>query len=77
MKYSCLMKTHPNLHSLRAALSAYMERQNFTQQEVSRATGVPQSAISLFLGEKRGLSGDSALKIHSFLFAEPAPEPRP
>lgn len=64
------MKTYPTLHALRSALSIHMESQGLTQLDVSRATGVPQSAISLFLGEKRGLNGDSALKIQSFLLPE-------
>jgi predicted transcriptional regulator len=61
------MKTYPDIPSLRSALSGHMKRQNLTQLDVSRATGVPQSAISMLLGEKRGLNGDSALKIHDFI----------
>ena len=64
------MKTFSTIHDLRRALSDHMESQRLTQQDVAKATGTTQSAISLFLRGKRGLNGDAVLKIQSFLIAE-------
>jgi predicted transcriptional regulator len=67
------MKTYPDLPSLRAALAAKIAASGLTQQDVSRATGVTQSAISMFLGEKRGLNADSVLRIIGFVSECPLP----
>lgn len=73
------MKTYHDIRSLRSALSACLKIQNISQLDVSRKTGIQQSAISMFLSGKRGLNGDSALKIQSFILkaSELAPCPSP
>lgn len=66
------MKTFSTLHDLRWALEERMGNQRLTQQDVAEATGTAQSAISLFLSGKRGLSGEAALKIQNYLLTSPS-----
>lgn len=60
------MKTY-TLETLRSELGRLLSQGTLTQQDVSAATGVVQSAISMFVTGKRGLHGDAALRIESFL----------
>ncbi|WP_300288159.1 helix-turn-helix transcriptional regulator [uncultured Desulfovibrio sp.] len=66
------MKTFSTLHDLRRALSDRMKNQGLTQQDVAGVTGITQSAISMFIRGKRGLSGDAALKIQNYLLTSPS-----
>ena len=63
------MKTQTELHTLRMALSSLMKEQGLTQLDVCRETRIKQSAVSLFLSGRRGLNGDSALRLMRFLKA--------
>lgn len=65
------MKTFSTTQDLRQALSEHMLSQGLTQLNVAKATGIPQSAISLFLRGKRGLSGDSVLSLIRVISEEP------
>ncbi|MDR1947597.1 MAG: helix-turn-helix transcriptional regulator [Desulfovibrio sp.] len=54
-----------------------MEKRGASQFEVVRSTGICQSAISLFLSGKRGLSATAALKLIRFLNVSPPPPATP
>jgi len=70
------MKTYRDIQSLRADLASVLTSRGLTQRDVSKATGIAQSAISMFLGEKRGLNADSVLRIIQFV-SEDCPPPPP
>lgn len=57
------MRTFSTIHDLRQALSDHMRSRGLTQQDVAKDTGIAQSAISLFLRNKRGLNAESVLRI--------------
>ncbi len=65
------MNTYPDINTLRCGLVEQMKKQRLTQQDVSKATGIQQSSISMFLARKRGLNGASTLKLQSFLVGDP------
>lgn len=71
------MKKFTNTHLLREALVELMEKQKFSQAEVGQKVGVAQSVISLFISGRRGLSGDSALRIQDFILTETLPPTTP
>ena len=72
------MNTYPDIPSLRVALSREMKRHTLTQRDICERTGITQPAISLFLNEHRGLSGDYALKLANLASSlEAFPNPIP
>lgn len=71
------MKKFTNTQLLREGLLELMRKQKFSQAKVGQKVGVTQSVISLFLSGRRGLSGDSALKIQNFILFETTPPVTP
>ena len=61
-------------------LAKALENTGHTQAELSKLSGVPQSTISLFLsGSRKGMTGDSMLKLWPFVYGQhpPAKPPAP
>ena len=44
-------------------LKQYFEKNNISQLEIEKLTGISQSKISLFLNDKRKLTADELIKI--------------
>lgn len=66
-------KQNHSPHSLtdfRQALKNAMALKGLTQPELAEVAGVSQSSLSLFLTEKRGLSGEAVLKLWPFVYEQ-------
>jgi len=62
------------IKAFRDDLRAVMARKKASQTEVTKATGVKQSSLSLFLaGERSGLSGESVLRLYPFVYGPSTP----
>lgn len=61
------MKNTHEINTLRLKLKRIMSDHGLTQNDVARKTGVSQGAISNFLTDKRGFSGEYALRIAKFI----------
>lgn len=58
---------------LTQAMSAF----GYTQQSLSQATGITQSAISKFVNGKQRISAENLFKLWEYVYQDPLPAPTP
>ena len=67
------MKTDTEIQKLRIRLQETLASGPLTHSDVAAATGISQGAISNFLGCKRNLNGECALRLDRFLTVTATP----